>query len=266
MEEGIIIKQLSTKPIINEFDHHRFSLYNWYVALKDNKIEKNSFLLFIDQHDDFAYSEDELITEFIELDKNNLSEVKNFVTNKLRSDNSDFIRLAMEDGLVGDCLMITDSDFSRQGDCRYKDGVHTFIDKKGREHKIFVYPSTLNLEGGRGLFTDHIQHMSKEIRKSIHFDDLEGQSILLDVDLDYFSIYKGGIHTPVHDNFFDRFFEESPMFRDIICDSNVINFALEPGCCGGRENMEEIRKKLYKKIQGILDIAFISPDELPDRN
>jgi len=253
MNDSISYEQLSEKPVINEFIHHNTSLLCWCKALSKGIIRKNSFLIFIDMHHDLTQPTDELITEFDGIDKSNLSAVKEFIEKKCRADNCEFLKLGMESGIIGDCLMIIDDSNSlNQVIYERSDGIYIYRDKKGIKHKIFVRSSTNDLEGNRGLFYDTATPETREFNKSLNLNDLTNESILLDIDLDYFSIRKYDWHYSLHQKFFDDFFKTSPVFNRIIQSAKTINLSLEPGCCGGKENCEEIREKLYLKLSKII--------------
>ncbi len=250
LKKNFTIKNLCNDPIINEFKEHSMSLYCWFKALSEDKIKKNSFFILIDKHDDFTPISKELVEKLESIDKKNLEKVKEFIKKDCRLDNCEFIRLGMEMGIIGDCLMICEmtSNIER---CEDKENYYIYTDFKGNKHKIFVVEGIRDLEESHGgLFVDDCKESTREFKKVLNLDNLSDESILIDIDLDYFSVFKGDCTYPVHKKFYSDFFSGSNL-RDVISAANVINLVLEPRCCGGEENMIEIKNNLYKELKSI---------------
>ena len=78
------------KPVF-VFKNHRTSFYYWCKARREFGISDSFFVVTMDKHNDLFPLSPEKKAEILALDLNNLVKVKNFVKNRLKKLNDDYI-------------------------------------------------------------------------------------------------------------------------------------------------------------------------------
>lgn len=220
------------------FKNHRTSFYYWCKARKEFGISDSFFVVTMDKHNDLFPLLPEKIAEIQTLDLNNLVKVEDFVKNKLKKLNDDYIFAAMEAGVIGDILIMSPDVHALS--------LKEYPDKLGRIHRIFhcIWPG--DLSGTRGMLTDSIDPENRELIRSIGYDTNGNQNIALDIDLDFFTyFYCDKIYVIREENFKDIFSDDCLIWW-IYNRARLITIAKEPWACGGAQNSKRILRLLDK--------------------
>lgn len=216
------------KAVIME---HRFAFFfwmKWKQALQDQDWLKQEAptLVTIDWHRDLGPPDHQMKEQLQALDRNNLSDVANFVWAKFDQTNDGHILCAAWLNLIGDIILLKNSAGEMQD---------TFTDRFGNEHGIY------------------------EFRKPERFEDFllqrDDQNLFFDIDLDYFIHGKGNVFYP--ETFEPYSAEEikavidnqSPTFNYLLPRIDGMTIAQEPSYCGGIANscriMEVVNTQLF---------------------
>lgn len=223
------------KPVF-VFKNHRTSFYYWCKARKEFGISDSFFVVTLDRHNDLFPLLPEKKTEIQALDLNDLVKVKNFVKNKLKKLNDDYIIAAMEAGLIGDILIMSSE----------PTGIKEYTDSASVKHKIFHCFWPGDLSGFRGLLTDTATERNREIITSIGYDENGNPNVVLDIDLDFFTYYYCDNTYVIDEENFKDIFSDDSLIWWIYDKARLITIAKEPGACGSTLNSERILKLLNK--------------------
>lgn len=243
-------------------DDHRFVLPHIYDAQKKGLIPKPCKFIMFDAHHDLADVSDEakkLLKTLREQTGEDFDEELFFdvVKNKLRGDDADWLKAAMELGWVSDVVV-----FGIRHDMDDPDPF-IYSDASGTEHTVFhsgSWPG--DLLRYQGDLAERItspdlkklwEILGWETRKPgrRHFRDSE-EKIMLNFDLDAFSMNYEDFLFPWHRSVYERrFMKESDysttegwtgkqFVQGLAEKAGAITIAREPDYCGGRDNMEQI--------------------------
>ena len=218
------------------FENHRFSFYYWCKARKELGISDSFFVVTMDHHNDLFPLLPETKAEIQALDLNNLVKVKNFVENKLKKLNDDYIFAAMEAGLIGDILIMS----SEPTD------IKEYTDFASVRHKIFHCFWPGDLSGPRGFLTDSVPERNRELITSIGYDKNGNPNIVLDIDLDFFTYYYCDNTYVIDEENFKDIFSEDSLIWWIYDKARLITIAKEPWGCGSARNSKRILRLLNK--------------------
>ena len=189
---------------------HRYALFCWRKAIENKLIEKPAFLLHIDAHTDFTFSEshEEGAHHLLEFD-----DLKTIgYIQLLNPDNSEFIVNAMLANIIKDGLCV----FRRH--C--KDYGETTPECLVVQDHHFHLHQTESLQ----TLKDHVRtHPMPE-------------EFILDIDLDFFT-YRNQQVYPRHS---EDLMLQLQSLQPIWDKAKIITIALEPECCGGKTHCKEI--------------------------
>ena len=223
------------KPVF-VFKNHRTSFYYWCKARKEFGISDSFFVVTLDYHNDLFTLLPEKKAEIQALDLNDLVKVKDFVKNKLKKLNDDYIFAAMEAGLIGDILIMS-PEFSN---------IKEYPDSRSVKHKIFYCHWPGDLSGSRGLLTDNIPNRNRQLIASIGYGENGNPNIALDIDLDFFTYFYCDKSYVIDEENFKDIFSEDSLIWWIYDKARLITIAKEPGTCGGARNSRRILRLLKK--------------------
>lgn len=219
------------------FKNHRMSFYYWSKMKQELGISNGFFVVTMDYHNDLAEISHELKDRIMKLDPNDLPNIERFAKNKLGRRNDDYILASMEAGLVNDLLIISpESPFPKT----------EYIDSSLVKHNIFHCYSPDDLGGLGGLLTDSAPKRNKELIMKMGFPRNKTTSIILDIDLDYFT-YSHNVRSYVMDrNNIKDIFSKDSLIWWIRNQARAITIAKEYTCCGGAKNSRRILNSLWK--------------------
>lgn len=249
-------------------DDHRFVLPHIYDAQKKGIIPKPCKFIMFDAHHDLADVSDEAKQLLKTLREQETMDEELFFTvvkDKLRGDDADWLKAAMELGWVSDVIV-----FGIRHD-NDEDDPFTYTDASGTEHTVFhsgAWPG--DMLGYQGNLGEHITNPDMIRLWEVlgwetgepglrHFRDSE-EPIMLNFDLDCFSMNYEDFLFPWHESVYERrFLKESEYFttegwtgkqfvQGLAEKAGAITIAREPDYCGGRENMEQIFKDVNEII------------------
>lgn len=241
-------------------DDHRFVLPHLYDAQKKGLIPKPCKFIMFDAHHDLADVSDEAKQHLKTLrQQDELDEALFFdvVKNKLRGDDADWLKAAMELGWVSDVVV-----FGIRHDIDEPDPF-IYTDSSGSHHTVFHSGSWPGeMLGFKGDLAEHITDpdlikfwkiLGWETKgpNRRHFREGE-EKIMLNFDLDVFSMnYEDFLFPWRREVYEKRFLTESEYFttegwtgklfvQSLAEKAGAITIAREPDYCGGRDNMEQI--------------------------
>ncbi|MBL8121485.1 UPF0489 family protein [Candidatus Saccharibacteria bacterium] len=241
-------------------DDHRFVLPHLYDAQKKGLIPKPCKFIMFDAHHDLADVSDEAKQHLKTLrQQDELDEALFFdvVKNKLRGDDADWLKAAMELGWVSDVVV-----FGIRHDIDEPDPF-IYTDSSGSRHTVFHSGSWPGeMLGFKGDLAEHITDpdlikfwkiLGWETKgpNKRHFREGE-EKIMLNFDLDVFSMnYEDFLFPWRREVYEKRFLTESDYFttegwtgklfvQGLAEKAGAITIAREPDYCGGRDNMEQI--------------------------
>jgi hypothetical protein len=222
IEDNYLEYDLLGKKMYIVKEHH-YAFYGWWKVFNENIINSNLDLIHIDTHCDlrFADSHLEKSKEILTYDKN---QIVDFIENDIQS-NADFIIPATIGDLIGDIYCYCNVE------CFQKDNL---VEIDQNNYKIYWKES-------KKLFFNDTRTLSDITENNL---DLENDFIL-DIDLDFFTNTIGD-YTNIHDNIGEQL--NLDLFKNLLNKSKIITIALEPFCCGGKENCLEILKKFNEQV------------------
>jgi len=222
---------------------HRTALLCWKRAFKEQRIVRNSLLVHIDAHSDL-YSDDTHIMDARRLPGMEEKEAGRFV-NSLRYDNSEFVIPAMHAQLVKDAICIGWRHGKDAGThIRKGEGIteHMVIMADGVEHRAYYCPtqnlsSLFSFYSYLGLNTQH-----EDVAKAYE----TANPMILDIDLDFFTYKNEQIYAKNTADIREQL--TSNAFKRLLDRAAIITIALEPECCGGKEQCMEIARVLNECV------------------
>jgi transcriptional regulator with XRE-family HTH domain len=231
-ESTLKIRSARRFPIYFNLEHDG-SFFDWTEAFLDNE-HKPVFPIILDNHRDLAeVSRDD--KQVLEMMKTSGYDVELIERGKadLEITNENFIKMALELGIVQDLLLICPKNEVHSNENRYQD-----ID--GFSHRIFylTYLDDLINPDDWGALKDKHDPKALEIQKRL--DDMNP---ILDIDLDYFIYHRDNDKFVIHDNNFKKIFS---VLRDLMIERFIFSrikglvISLEPEYCNGPVNCKEI--------------------------
>lgn len=190
------------KPVFF-FNRHREVALCWFQAIKEGLIKKDNLVITIDAHNDLMagdvnYSKE----EWERICSMNEEQLKEWIESKGTQDQ---FQSGMENGIIGDMIVISPQSNKRQ--FRDREAIKEYKDSKGKIHKITYY--------------ENIEEFDKEFKLSEVKKD-----ILLDIDLDYFTVGQHISPKQLESNIGSDI--RIPKLKEVINRSKIITFALEP--------------------------------------
>jgi len=243
---------------------HRYCLIPAFYQSFTNKSFKPMTLIGFDWHHDTITPQKQNIKEIKKMMKNpSTFNIVDFVKNKLKKNNDDWIITGMELGLIDNAIIF--------GVNRGDHGVpKEHIDHKGETHKMFVEEDTPGeMFSFKGKLSDITYRKRNEsLWKSLgwsnenekkQFDLMDyTKTYWLNIDLDCFVMDWDNYLFPWEDIVFrDRFIKDNSygaasgwtgqrFVQSILERSNLLTIATEPKCCGGFEKAEVIQKRILR--------------------
>lgn len=214
---------------------HSVALKCWKAAYDEKLIDLNSTLIHIDAHSDFSYLKKNK-RKSRKLLSLNETQIDEFIQNDLRPDNSEFIINAMFSGLVSGAISIInervdDEEVTFVNRTETSVPYQTFTDSK-EEHKNYIYESKSlsGLFGYKSLLTNDFKY--KDIQQFYR----ESESVILDIDLDFFTYSIDGTYSRNPRDII----KQLETLEKLMDKSSIITIALEPSHCGSEESVIEI--------------------------
>lgn len=210
---------------------HAMALMCWRRGLDIGLIQKRATLVHIDAHTDFTLKEanKEPSRGLLVMDE---GELLDFI-GRLSKDNSEFIANAMFAQMVGDGVAI----YHRTGHDVgvLKKGGDTTTDRRVLDDHTMYLCHTENISdihGYEGYVGDVYRHQDTNALLN------NATRIILDIDLDYFTYLNGPVYMK-HPADIRRQLS-SKAFELFWNKAAVMTIALEPSCCGGKEQCMDI--------------------------
>ena len=237
----------------------------FYYGAAEKTLHSPTKLLFpviLDFHDDTQRHQD-AIEAALKLDLQNLSQVRDFVfhslDNRLATINwalergilcdRSFICTAMECGLVGDALIVTQQPPTNE----LFDNIE-FRALDGLLHRIFYQKYSYKHHFAEELFCDKNQVITRLLDRQLR----QNSNVVLDIDLDFFTYDEDNngqtnALTFEEEDFKDIFFGNSWIWK-VIKKTKLLTISTEPYWSGSVENSERVYELLRK---------YLKNDELP---
>jgi len=244
------------------FRDHRWTLPAIACAAKHGLIGLPAVVVTFDRHRDSLIPEHGLeeLARW-KKDRGGMDALADIVANLLSPRDDDWIVAGMAAGLVSDVLQF------RTGDDDLEP-VTRFIDNEGVAHRIF-HAGTFGRElTYKGMLADDDHPAAREgAWEAVGWDPVSctvsgGRSLVLDVDLDCFTIawetyvvpfspeiWRGEFHAPRSSRYGDAIVP-AEVFEGIVRASGIVTVATEPAFCGGKANARRCFERLDRFLFG----------------
>ena len=253
----------SQKPII-VYKDHRFIVPILWLAKSMGIIKCPLNIVYFDQHHDALEprKRKEIVKDL--RNANSFEEVYLIVQDKLSSNDDDWVRVVMDLAIVKDAVLIGNPsgiDFNREK-------LEEYMDLDGDKHLLKNICSLEGAFGYQGALADWAKDYLlkpiwdiigwKLVPKSVFA--MDKQPILVDFDLDYFTFqWRAGNYAWREDFFSEEFnhistysttvgWSGEKFLNEIIVRAPFVTIAQEPGCCGGKQESDDILRKLSNKF------------------
>ncbi len=236
--------QGSGKEVI-VFEDHRYTLIALWHAFEKGLLDRLDppSLIRFDFHDDGKDPKcgfDKV--EEIRRTQPPLREFMDFVEWELSSSDDDWVKTAMELGLIGDMVI-----FGAEKTSNFRETWQQYPDHTGVRHTVWSLGHLWGLFGYQGTFTDLCQRERYDDLWKIFgwngksfFREDEAKSIVLDIDLDCFTGNFADVQQAFPDSILRRHFAQfqevtsaGAFLKMVAQRSNFITVAVESDCCGG---------------------------------
>ena len=250
---NVMHRSFRDKPIII-YDDHRWLLNVLFKLYQSGELASPD-LIYLDHHEDYAESlkKTELLSKIGVTDLEDATDKQfgAFVDYDLRTDDSDWLRTALELNLVKDVAL-----FGGSCNDELRSGMNQYESEDGILHKVFKLSEDIEFEiGCRGQLGDHARSAEfADVRKffksgEYSYDGLLKSGYILDFDLDFFSIYSKECQSLAWPGkvFDDKLGQHSKSFRlihQLILNAAVITICREPDFCGGIGESNSILEQL----------------------
>lgn len=254
---NVMHRSFKNEPIII-YDDHRWLLNVLFKIYKDGK-EYTPDLIFFDHHEDYAESKSKsaLLSLIGVADLKDATEKQfgAFVDYDLRTDDSDWLKTALELNLIKDVALFG----GKCGDdLNY--GKNTHKSEDGVLHNIFKLSDGLEYEiGSRGQLGDRAKSEEfSDVRMFFQsgkdsYVGLSKMGYILDIDLDFFAIYSNECQSLAWPNkvFNDKIgvgSKANQFLCQLIDNADVITICREPDYCGGIGESNSILEQLDSRF------------------
>lgn len=212
------------------------SFYYWCWARKELGLSIPIFAVTLDRHSDLLPlpNDKRELAQFIDFD--DLRRVKDFVDRALNDGN--FITSAMECGLIGDMLIITQE---RNG--------HEYRSRDGKTHRIFYHEYSESTF--RTLFDRKNVGLKRILRKYLGMK----MDFVLDIDLDFFTYDCGDNVCVFSKESVEDVFSLDSLVWPIYQRARLLTISVEPYWSGSLENSRQAFE-LLKRYLGEKRIKF----------
>ena len=265
------------------FRDHRWVLPVICQAAETDLLKIPVLLVTFDRHKDALRPEDRAkVLPKIRKTRCSFKELINLVKYHLSPRDDDWIVSGMELGLISDAVQ-----FGSAGrESEDSNGITEYVDSDGLRHRIFHLDRPLKELSYKGALVDNSHDAVQTGLWDVMGWSPAGKaiaavdgSLLLDFDLDYFTvtwdtytlpysdeIYEGEFNKPCQSRYYDDY-RPSDFVREIAFKAGIITIATEPHFCGGAEKSQRIldggNRHLFEDRLCIRDLAVDYPPQYP---